>query len=89
MYTLLSPLQRTALFDPPGNLAVVQRLYMLGPEDLAGATPAGSGPPSSSATCVTPVGLLSPAKGRPPCCSTCSPPKLDSVGHLGHRAARS
>lgn len=33
--TILSPLQRAALFDPPGDPAVVQRLYTLGTEDLA------------------------------------------------------
>ena len=33
-HTILSPLQRIALFDPPGDPAIVQRVYTLGPEDL-------------------------------------------------------
>lgn len=33
-HTILSPLQRVALFDPPGDPAIVQRVYTLGPEDL-------------------------------------------------------
>lgn len=32
---ILSPQQRAALFDPPDDPAVIQRLFTLGPEDLA------------------------------------------------------
>ena len=31
---ILSPTQRTALFDPPSDPATIERLYTLGPEDL-------------------------------------------------------
>jgi TnpA family transposase len=31
---ILSPAQRTALFDPPSDPATIERLYTLGPEDL-------------------------------------------------------
>lgn len=30
----LSPAQRAALFDPPSDLATIERLYTLGPDDL-------------------------------------------------------
>ena len=36
-HTILSPLQRAALFDPPNESATVQRLYTLGPDELAQA----------------------------------------------------
>ena len=35
MRTLLSPAQRSALFDPPDDRPTVERLYTLGPDDLA------------------------------------------------------
>lgn len=35
--TILSPQSRAALFDPPDDPAIVQRLYVLGPADLAQA----------------------------------------------------
>ncbi len=35
MRTILSPAQRAALFDPPFEAADIQRLYTLGPKDLA------------------------------------------------------
>lgn len=31
---ILSPAQRAALFDPPSDLAAIERLYTLGPDDL-------------------------------------------------------
>ncbi len=31
---ILSPAQRAALFDPPSDPAVIERLYTLGPDDL-------------------------------------------------------
>ena len=31
---ILSPPQRVALFDPPSDPAVIERLYTLGPDDL-------------------------------------------------------
>ena len=33
--TILSPAHRTAIFDPPADRATVERLYTLGPDDLA------------------------------------------------------
>lgn len=33
--TILSPAQRTAIFDPPADRATIERLYTLGPDDLA------------------------------------------------------
>ncbi len=33
--TILSPAQRAAIFDPPANRATIERLYTLGPDDLA------------------------------------------------------
>lgn len=33
--TILTPAQRTALFDPPSDLAAIERLYTLGSEELA------------------------------------------------------
>lgn len=32
--TILSPVQRTAIFDPPADRATIERLYTLGPHDL-------------------------------------------------------
>lgn len=31
---ILSPAQRAVLFDPPSDLATIERLYTLGPDDL-------------------------------------------------------
>ena len=33
--TILTPAQRNALFDPPSDLATIERLYTLGSEELA------------------------------------------------------
>jgi TnpA family transposase len=33
--TILTPAQRTALFDPPSDLSTIERLYTLGTEELA------------------------------------------------------
>ena len=33
--TILTPAQRTALFDPPSDLATIERLYTLGSQELA------------------------------------------------------
>lgn len=32
--TILSPAQRSAIFDPPPDQATIERLYTLGPDDL-------------------------------------------------------
>lgn len=32
---VLSPAQHAALFDPPSDPAMIERLYTLGPDDLA------------------------------------------------------
>lgn len=57
--TILSPAQRTAIFDPPADRATIERLYTLGPDDLAQvarrrAGPTGSAMRRSFATCVIP-----------------------------------
>ena len=33
--TILSPAQRAVIFDPPADRATIERLYTLGPDDLA------------------------------------------------------
>lgn len=33
--TILSPAQRAAIFDPPADRATIERIYTLGPDDLA------------------------------------------------------
>lgn len=33
--TILTPAQRTALFDPPSDLSTIERLYTLGTEELS------------------------------------------------------
>lgn len=42
--TILSPAQRSAIFDPPADRATIERLYTLGPEDLGQVSRRRRGP---------------------------------------------
>mgnify|MGYP006284784145 FL=1 len=42
--TILSPAQRSAIFDPPADRATIERLYTLGPDDLGQVSRRRRGP---------------------------------------------